>query len=293
MSASLRWNTYKTVGDGIAPVARIESERRYSFDLSGGFVGRPVSVKPFGRAWDFLGGEMIGAGNEIAASRIARGPVLLYPTETPDQPELLSLSRRRPKPDSLYWKPELLAGDEDLLSPEYDRARTGVLYAEGTPLGRGVYEVPPGYRQVVGIKVDQDRPLGRTSYDPRHGALYLETEDGVPIRSARVEVFLGRQSVMRRDLSSIPAGKYPIAPNETVRGVLEVETGRHVADARRLPKPEAGERWHAIDYGQTDGSPIAPASMWVIETEAGAAEVQEAVRRTLPAGSIYRIQRPS
>lgn len=292
MTQSLHWKTYKSVGPGAVPVAEIQANRRYSFELAGQGEDHPVSVPAYERAWMPEAGRELGAGDSVSASALADGPVLIYPTETPNRPELLKLSRQKPRTSSAYWRPEFLEGDEDVLSPEYRKSRSGVLYAEASALGRGVYELPPGYRQIVGIKVQEDLPLGRTSYAPRHGALYLEGEDGAPVRGARVEVFLGRGSVMRRDVSRLPAGRHPIAPGEPVRGFLEIETGRALSDARRLPAPEAKDKWHALDYGQTDGSPIAPASMWVIKTDADAGDVQEAVRRTLPAGSIYRIERP-
>jgi hypothetical protein len=131
---------------------------------------------------------------------------------------------------------------------------------------------------------------GRYDYDPRHGALYMETEAGEPLTGAPVELFVSERETHRIDLDALPAGRHPITDprSRQLLGILTKRDERTVRDIRRLPAPEPEEKWHAVDQATYDGSPLPVGSLWVIATDAPPDAIEDAVRQTMPAGTIWR-----
>lgn len=190
----------------------------------------------------------------------------------------------------------------------FDRDRASLLIphmqAPGDPVSRrvrayplydGVFQVPQGYPKLGRVHVDGAAYEGVIIYESNSGILVLE-DGGVPVHQlASVEVSLAEDITDRADLEDLPDGLHPVT-REGVRaggeliGHLRKKTSISYTDVRKLPEPERGTQHHAVDHGYYDGSPISTRHLWIIRTDAPTDRVEAACRRTLPAGSMWRVE---
>ena len=59
-------------------------------------------------------------------------------------------------------------------------------------------------------------------------------------------------------------------------------------DARQLPDVRDGLQYHRVGTGYLDGAPIATGALWIVETNADDAILLNAIRKTMPGGTLFR-----
>lgn len=145
----------------------------------------------------------------------------------------------------------------------------------------GIWRLVPGL-----VRVD-----GALEYEPAHGLVRFASDPTEPVS------FLARGLI---DLSGLDVGAYPLVLTPTGEATLleDMETSSRVLgyvvvgervvyeDVRRRAPAPPDE--HRIGWGQMDGSPLPAVSLWSVVTDEPLDLLQDALSRTLPAGSMVK-----
>jgi hypothetical protein len=205
-------------------------------------------------------------------------------------------------------------GEPMLFLPESEArsAAAGDESCVAIEIGRGTYRIPL-YGMPTSISANGGTLVEHFEYDAQHGVVLLFDRTGTPIERALVTVTLTLGRSFSRTLALLAPGVYPVTraadgyvevrtdtDEATVLGYVLVERIRRLVDTRRLaplPAEHADgapgadpDRYHRVGSGYFDASPLSRGHLWIVETDAPSALVVEAVARTLPAGSLVRLE---
>jgi hypothetical protein len=232
-------------------------------------------------------GEQIQPGSELPARLLRENVVLIRPEQSLDLQYLIARPDARPSRPSVYRLPKLV-GPGTALTPIDARPGDGELrILEASPIGRGVFNVEPGHVGKAAFRVKGSDGNFLIDYDPAAGAVYAE-QNGEPVRPDAPAVVLVRQEkTLRLQLSG---ESQPILDRSGRLLAIAKRRAVQVSDERHLPDFDDDTKWHAVGQAHYDASPIPEGHKWIIDTDADPEAVRDAARRTLPAGSIWRLK---
>ncbi|RME29020.1 MAG: hypothetical protein D6800_03135 [Candidatus Zixiibacteriota bacterium] len=286
---SLIWRKIRDPERGGASVVGVRSFRRAQLSLNPEIVKDEIIVPEHTQALGVFSGRTSGASDRLEAEWMREEPILLTLPEDAETRHVLARPVGEVSPRSIYRQPVLLS-DSEYMVP-------GVIFPDGrgfrvfpaSSIGHGCYICPRGAPWLQGVYVGPSAYHGYVDYDPYHGIIYLEGEDGSPlIGSDGVEIVV---SLERSWIHPTPehGGVYMVGVSP-YQATLRIDTFTEYTDERRMPEPLPEDREHAVDWGQYDAGPVATEHLWIIQTDADPVEVEKAVRRVLPAGTIYRVE---
>jgi len=285
---SLTWRTYRDAGS--APVPVVESyPALYKLSVVAAFSDRALDVPEHQGAVGARSGRQEGSGQHVDASWLADEPVIL---RMPDGDRRLAKPQKR-RPVSVLDRPRKV-GPRKVFSAGRTWAGDGQWHdLQATPLSRpGAFRVEPGHRGQAYTRVrGRDESL-TFDYDPVTGGLLVWDEDGAPIPdTAAVTLHVREEKTHRREMSGIEdAVLNPLGGTVWARAE---RLPQRVEDVRTLPDFDPVAKWDALDQAHYDGRPIPyEGNLWKIQAgeDTDRQRVADAVRRTLPSGSIYRVQ---
>lgn len=286
----LVWRTYRDPGVGAVPLLRADVSTTVTYIPS---PKTPTLEIEFPRHLSAIGlvTRAVLQPGELNTERIAQEPYLLV-LQTPVNGQRRQLTR----PSGIIQYDH---SEQALIVPHASyRGDDSYLSVKGVGLGNGCFKVPRGYPTLRSITVAGGDFTGHVDYDPYHGVVYLESDSGAfPPSNSDVVVGLIRDVTWRIEVKGTEPGRYTVRQGGihseagAVLGMLDITRKTTWSDARRLPVADSDVAAHTVDSAHYDGGPIATGAMWVITTDADPERVEEAVRNTMPLGTLYRIER--
>lgn len=284
----ITWRTYRNKDAAPVPVVAA-LPASYKTTWTRDLPDRAIDVGSYQAAKAIRSGEVFDAGHTLPASVLREDVVLLELEGDVGLSRVVARPQRVQPVLSMLHKPKLLGPQTALVigEPRPTERRWEVFDPE--PIGEGLFSVPAGLIGPSTLAIDGEQAGLVFDYDPYGGVLYVESDEGKPIPSDSALTFTIRaEQTCRRTLT----GQETVVTSDRTGEVLAVmkRQPEEIIDIRRLPTFDPEKKWHAVGQAHYDAGPIPQDLYFIIRTDATDERVQQAVRRTLPAGAIYRIE---
>lgn len=282
----LTWRTYRDQKQAPVPVAGA-GPVRYRLERMAGFPDRDLEVGSFDGGVVLQAERQLEGGSELSASLLRDHTALIRPNVDLDLSYVIARPTRRPSRPSVYRLPKLVAPGVALTPLDARPGDKNLHVLSCEPLGRGAFKVEPGHVGPAAFRIRGADASFLIDYDPVQGVVYAE-QGGDPVSAdAPAELLVRQERTLRLELEG---ASHPILDQSGRVMAVAQRRPIQVTDERRLPAYGDDTKWHAVGQAHYDASPIPEGHKWIIDTDADPEDVRDAVRRTLPAGSIWRLK---
>lgn len=317
MGSSINWRIYRDRAAAPVPVLRRRADHTvYRFIPVTVFTGDTVVVEPYITATGLYSGRVWENGSALPSEVMRDEPVILdlvtpYGGRTTKLAVAVRFEGAGP---NRYMEARIVDIDEVahvLIPPHPSETLEGLQGTDSvahpifraTPLGgqvfdagidvtdtrtfvarwlgRKAYQIPAGFPDLHYVTVAGAHHTIGIDYDPYHGVVVLDNAR----EGQQVLVTVKLRYRMTRPIEVAANSIRPVYVRDSLYGYVTRTSQGEWEDARRMPTPTGGSRVGSMYF---DGEPISTGHLWILDTDGDLQRVRNAVRRAMPAGTVYR-----